>query len=140
MSTPERRLLEGIVVWAHRHARAVFAIALVLALVAAAGISRLRFDADVLRLLPANGVAVPAFRTYLERFGTFDDLYVVFSAPEGHTIDEYEVEIDRWVDALRTAPELARVDSGRIDDSRDWGWLSAHELLLLHEDNLREAL
>ena len=35
---------------------------------------------------------------------------------------------------------MARVDSGRIDDSRDWGWLADHELLLLDDANLREAL
>jgi uncharacterized protein len=137
---PGDPLLERIVVWAHRRAHLVFVVAAVFVLVSLAGISRLRFDPDVLRLLPANGAAVPAFRTYLQRFGTLDDLYVVFSAPEGHTIDEYDDEIDAWIEALRAAPELSRVDSGQIDDSRDWSWLSARELLLLDDVNLREAL
>ena len=133
-------LLERIVIWAHRHARVVFAVAFMLVLISLGGIARLHFDPDVLRLLPADGVAVPAFRAYLQRFGTLDDLYVVFSAPDGYTIDEYDDEIAAWIDALRAAPELSRVDSGRIDESRDWSWLAAHELLLLDEANLREAL
>src|SRR5688572_23942299 len=133
-------VLERIVIWAHRHARVVFAVAFALVLISLGGIAQLRFDPDVLRLLPADGVAVPAFRAYLQRFGTLDDLYVVFSAPDGYTIDEYDAEIAAWIAALRAAPELSRVDSGRIDQSRDWSWLAAHELLLLDEANLREAL
>ena len=42
--------------------------------------------------------------------------------------------------ALAAVPEITRVDQGRIDDSRDWGWLADHELLLLDDANLREAL
>ena len=37
-------------------------------------------------------------------------------------------------------PELRRVDSGRLDGSRDWGWLADRQLLLLSDDQLSEAL
>ncbi len=104
------------------------------------GLQRVTFDADVLRLLPARGQAIPAFRDYLERFGTLDDLFVVFTAPEQHAISEYDEEIERWVAALRETPELRRVDSGRLDGSRDWGWLADRQLLLLSDDQLSEAL
>ncbi len=40
----------------------------------------------------------------------------------------------------RPSPEITRVDPGRIDDTRDWGWLADHELLLLDDANLHEAL
>lgn len=110
------------------------------AALSAAGIRGLTFDADVLRLLPAQGRAIPAFRTFLERFGSLDDLYVVFTAPDGYTVADYEDEIDAWVTTLAAVPEITRVDQGRIDDTRDWGWLADHELLLLDDANLHEAL
>ena len=73
--------------------------------------------------------------------GSLDDLYVVFSAPDGYTIGDYEDDIDAGGSTtLAAAPEIARVDPGRIDDSRDWGWLADHELLLLDDANLHEAL
>ena len=131
---------ERVVIWAHEHRRRVFAGVAVLIAVSLAGLQRVTFDADVLRLLPARGLAIPAFRDYLERFGTLDDLFVVFTAPEPHAVSEYDEEIERWVAALRETPELQRVDSGRLDASRDWGWLADRQLLLLSDDQLSEAL
>lgn len=125
---------------AHRRRRLVFAGALCLAIASAFGIRNLTFDADVLRLLPARGQAIPAFRTFLQRFGTLDDLYVVFTAPQDYTVADYEDDIASWIASLSATPEITRVDSGRIDESRDWAWLADHELLLLDDGNLREAL
>ena len=82
------------------------------------------FDADILSLLPQNGRVIPAFREFLARFGTLDQLYVVCTAADGHTIDEYRDEIAVWVEQLRAAPEIATVDTGTIDRSRDFGWLA----------------
>src|SRR5262249_11893907 len=48
--------------------------------------------------------------------------------------------IGEWTDALRAAPEIARVDSGIIDRTRDFGWLADHQLLLLHGRALDTAL
>jgi len=131
---------ERVVIWAHEHRLRVFAGVAVLIAVSLVGLQRVTFDADVLRLLPARGRAIPAFRDYLERFGTLDDLFVVFTAPEQHAISEYDEAIERWVAALRETPELRRVDSGRLDGSRDWGWLADRQLLLLSDDQLSEAL
>jgi predicted RND superfamily exporter protein len=131
---------ERVVIWAHRRRLLVIAGAAFLLALSAIGLSRVTLDADVLRLLPATGHAIPAFRDYLERFGTLDDLFVVFTAPDGHAIGEYDAEIDEWVDTLRTVPELRAVDSGRLDGSRDWGWLADRQLLLLDQPRLAEAL
>ena len=131
---------ERVVIWAHEHRLRVFAGVAVLIAVSLVGLQRVAFDADVLRLLPARGRAIPAFREYLERFGTLDDLFVVFTAPEPHAISEYDEEIERWVAALREMPELRRVDSGRLDGSRDWSWLADRQLLLLSDEHLAEAL
>jgi predicted RND superfamily exporter protein len=118
----------------------VFVGAACLLALSAFGLRRITFDADVLRLLPSSGEAVPAFRTFLQQFGTLDDLYVVFTAPEGFAAGDYEGEIDGWIAALRAAPEIARVDSGRPDADRDWSWLAERELLLFDEPTLSAAL
>jgi predicted RND superfamily exporter protein len=131
---------EGAVTWAHRRRVLVFSGAAVLLALSVLGLRQISFDANVLRLLPEGGEAVPAFRTFLARFGTLDDLYVVFTAPDGHAIDEYDATIESWVEALRALPELTRVDSGRLEASRQWTYLLDHELLLLDERNLGRAL
>ncbi len=104
------------------------------------GARRLSFDADILALLPQNGRVTPAFREFLARFGTLDQLYVVFTAADGHAIGDYSEEIDAWIEQLRQAPEIAAVDAGVVDRSRDFGWLADRQLLLLRGDALEEAL
>ena len=136
MISPIARILS----WSSRHRAAVAAAALCLVAFAGFGATRLTFDTDVLSLLPRDGTMVPAFRTYVERFGSLDELYVVFTAPAGHAIGDYGGEIDAWTDALRAAPEVVRVDTGVADRSRDLRWLADRQLLLLGEPALRTAL
>jgi predicted exporter len=100
----------------------------------------LTFDTDVLALLPRDGRTVPAFRSFVEHFGSLDELYVVFTAPDGHDINDYAAEIERWVTALRAAPEIVRVDTGTFDRTRDLGWLADRQLLLLGSGALDTAL
>ena len=51
-------------------------------LISLEGTRRLSFDADVLSLLPRDNRVIQTFRTFLARFGTLDQLYVVFTAPD----------------------------------------------------------
>ena len=83
---------------------------------------------------------MPAFRTFLQRFGSLDRLLVVFTAPEGKTSADYNEEISGWVSALRAAPEIESVDSGVAGPDRDWAWLGEHALLLMHGPALDAAL
>lgn len=108
--------------------------------VAVMGLLRVRFDADVLRLVPSSSPPLRAFHTFINTFGTLDDLYIVFSAPEGASVSDYDEIIDGWLQVLRAAPEILRVDSGRPDASRDWSWLADRELLLLDDERLTTAL
>lgn len=133
-------LIPRILIWSRRHRVMVAFGALCLAALSAAGVRRLSFDTDVLSLLPRDGRVIPAFRTFLERFGSLDQLYVVFTAPEGHSISDYEAEIEGWIERLRRLPEIARVDGGLSDRSRDLSWLVDRQLLLLRDDLLQEAL
>ncbi len=130
----------AIVRAAHRRRRLVAALCVAAALLSAVGIRRLSFDSDVLSLLPDDRGTISAFKTVVGRFGNLDQLYVVFTAAEGHAISDYQDQIDRWIEALRAAPEIARVDSGGIDRSRDFTWLAERQLVLLPPPLLAEAL
>jgi predicted exporter len=118
----------------------VVAAAVSLAAISGLGFRGLSFDTDVLNLLPREGRIVPAFRTFVESFATVDDLYVVLSAPPGKEIGDYDDEIEAWIDRLRATSGIARVDTGRLDRTRDLNWLADRRLLLLTDDRLKEAL
>jgi uncharacterized protein len=102
--------------------------------------TRVRFDTDVLSLLPRSGATIPAFRRYVDMFGGIDELYVIFTAPEGRAIADYDDDVAAWTAALQAAPEIALVDTGTGDSSSNFGWLADRELLLLPSDALDEAL
>jgi len=133
-------LIHHVVVWAHRRRWIVFSLSLLLVVVCGIGLTRLRLDADVINLLPRQGRAISPFRTYLQQFGSLDQLFVVFTAAEGHSIGDYSGDIDRWIAALRGAPEIEWVDAGVAGADRDWAWLGNHQLLLLRGDALQNAL
>ena len=124
-------MIRPILRWAHAHRIAVLAAAAVLAIASAASLRRLQFDANVLHLLPRDGVAVPAFRDYLERFGSVDYLYVIVDAPEGTELGDYDETVEALTTALRQAPEIAHVDAGPRDRGHDWRYLSDRVLLLV---------
>jgi predicted RND superfamily exporter protein len=133
-------LIPSIVSWSRRHRAVVLLGAACLAAASIAGMRSLSFDTDVLSLLPHDGRVVPAFRTFVASFGSVDELYVVLTAPAGHEISEYEDVVDEWAGRLKKAPEIGRVDTGRVDESRDLRWLADHRLLLLADDTLGRAL
>jgi predicted RND superfamily exporter protein len=147
-------LIPSILSWSRRHRAVVVLGTLCLAGAAVVGMLGLRFDTDVLGLLPREGRIVPAFRTYVEAFGSVDDLYVVLTAPPGRQIRDYAADVEAWADRLRQLPGITRVDTGLVDPSRDLTWFADRRLLLLspeggrleraldrfHGDALRESL
>src|SRR6185503_6805882 len=58
----------------------------------------------------------------------------------GYPIADYNDRIEAWIDQLRAAPEIDRVDTGVADQSRNVGWLADRQLLLLDQRTLDEAL
>lgn len=132
--------IPDILIWARRHRVAVVGAMTVLAVASMAAIRGLTFDTDVLTLLPRDGTTVPAFRSFVAHFGSLDELYVVFTAPGGQNIGDYEDEIDQWIARLRAAPEILRVDTGTFDRTRDLTWLGDRQLLLLGGESLQSAL
>jgi predicted RND superfamily exporter protein len=132
--------IRSIVLTAYRRRTIVGVGFLSLGLIASAGVTRLSFDTDVLSLLPQKGRAIPGFKEFLAKFGNLDQLYLVFTAPEGQSIDDYADDVDAWVEQLRQAPEIRGVEVAAVDTSRDFSWLADHQLLLLNDRALDEAL
>jgi hypothetical protein len=133
-------VLERLLLAAFRRRRLVLIAAALTAVVATALLTRLRLDSNVLHLLPQRGPAVQAFQQYLESFGTLDRLYIVIETAAGSTIAEHEDAIGGYLGTLRALPEIATVDAGVTDETRDWTYLLDRQLLLLDPVELDAAL
>ena len=90
-------MIERLLRSSYTRRRAVLLIASVLLAVALLLVSRVSFDANIIGLLPRKSPAVKSFDTYLQSFGTFDHIYVLFEVPEGHRISEEEEFVGRYV-------------------------------------------
>lgn len=123
---------------ARRHAGAVLVAAAALTVLGVVLVTRITFDANILRLLPQRSPAVQSFRTFLEDFGSLDHVYVVFESPD--SIDDRADFVDAYVEALRGAPEIASVDAQIFEPGKDWTYLSDRALLLLGPDEAAQAL
>lgn len=133
-------MIPSVLRWARAWRLPVLAAAVAAAVLGLIALRGLTFDADVLHLLPKQGRAVPAFEQFLQRFGSLDHLYVVFEAPAGRSIDEYQDQIDAFVARLKALPEIERVDAGLFGEGRDWRYLADRVLLVLSPERAAEAL
>ena len=130
--------MESVLVFARRHATFVFGIAMVAALSGILLVSRVSFDANILRLLPQRSPSVRDFQVFLRNFGSLDHLYVVFNS--AGAIGDHGELVDRYVEALRHAPEIESVDAQLFEPGKDWSYLSDRELYLLGADPAAAAL
>lgn len=101
-------------------------------------VSRISFDANILRLLPQRSPSVRDFQLFLRVFGSLDHLYVVFNS--AGAIGDHGDLVDRYVEALRHAPEIESVDAQLFEPGKDWSYLSDRELYLLGADGAAAAL
>ena len=72
--------------------------------------TQLRFETDVLNLLPQKEPAVVNFRQTLEEFGSADVLLVVVRVPPDVALAPYEVFVDRLGERLEASPLFSQVD------------------------------
>jgi uncharacterized protein len=131
---------EGVLDFARRKRTAILISGLVLSLFAAAAMTRVPFESDILKLIPQGGPAVSAFQVYVDHFDSLDFVYVLFDAPPGHAISEYDDFVDQYVAALRTMPKIAYVEAKFVDSGRDWDYLFDRVLLLLGPPGAENAL
>jgi predicted RND superfamily exporter protein len=134
------RLVQALMTWSHARRGLVLAVGAALAIASLVPVLHIRFETDVLHLMPRDSGAVDAFETYLERFGSLDALYVYVEAPGDEVIADYRDYVDALAGALRSLPDVRRVDAGLLDQSRDWAYLTDRQLLLLDDAGFAEAL
>lgn len=99
-------LLLRIALFSERHYKAVLIGTLLLAAASGVLVNSMRFDPDILGLLPKNDPAVETFRETLEEFGGLDVLLVVVRVPEGAVIDPYQQFVTSLGQELETLPEI----------------------------------
>jgi len=131
---------ELVLDFARRRRTAVLISGLVLAIGGTAALTRVPFESDILKLIPQGGPAVQAFQTYVDHFDSLDFVYVLFDAPPGHTISEYEDVVEAYFAELRTVPQIEYVDAAFFGPGRDWDYLLDRVLLLLGPEGARSAL
>lgn len=133
-----RGRLSSVLTFARRHRPLVFALSAGAALVGALLVSRVSFDANVLRLLPQRSPSVHNFQTFLESFGSLDHLYVVFES--SGPIGDHRDLIDAYVDRLRHEPAIESVDAQLFEPGKDWRYVSDRALYLLGPEDAATAL
>jgi predicted exporter len=130
--------VESVLTFARRHTTSVFVAAIVAALAGLFLVSRVSFDANILRLLPRRSPAVQNFEIFLRDFGSLDHLYIVFESEDA--IGGHRDLVDAYVGALRKAPEIESVDAQLFEPGKDWSYLADRELYVLGADGAAEAL
>lgn len=113
-----RPLLVRLALFARRRYRPIFVVAALLMVVSVGLITRLKFDPDVLNLLPRRDPVVSTFLDTINTFGTIDYLLVAVRVPEGAVLDPYETFVDRLGERLREVPEIGEVED-RLGDTQE---------------------
>ena len=107
-------MIQSALAWlasfARRRHRAVFVAVAALAVICLLSASRLRFDTEILNLLPKDDPVVTTFRSTIEDFGSLDYLLVLVQLPEDGPLDPYLSFVDELGSGLEELPEIDYVD------------------------------
>ena len=103
------RILHALARLCLRHSKQIAIAAFLVALIAVAGASRIRFDPDLLNLIPQNNREVNEFRKVLRDLGTLDNHVVVLELPKGVDVSTYEPLIESIAEGYRKNPRVADV-------------------------------
>lgn len=127
------KLADRLVKVALNSPRAVLAVALVVIFAGIAAGSRIRFDTDVLNLLPQSDLLVSRFRQVLEEFGATETLLVVERIGNQEDLDLALALADALEAELRKSPYISRVEARIKDPLQLAEAVSAHAFLFLDE-------
>jgi predicted RND superfamily exporter protein len=105
-----RSVLERLLVGSARRPRAVFAITVLVVALGTVAASRLRFDPDVLKLLPEHNAAVNTYRQTLVDFGTADYFVAGVRIPEGAPVDPYVSFADALAERMKATGLFTAVE------------------------------
>jgi hypothetical protein len=101
------RIADWLTGLAVNHRRAIFWGAGLVALLSILSASRLRFNPDILSLIPQNNKEVNDFRDVLQKMGTLDQHIVVVEIPPGRQVEDYEPLIESLARRYRALPTVA---------------------------------
>lgn len=103
------RLADALTRLAVHHRRAVFWAAVAVALLSLLAASRLRFNPDILSLVPENDKEVNDFKEVVQKMGTLDQHIVVVEIPPEQQMDDYEALVESLARRYRALPTVADV-------------------------------
>ena len=107
-------MIERVLAWsasfARRRHRAVFVVAAVLAVLCVSSATTLRFDTEILNLLPDDDPVVTTFRSTIEDFGSLDYLLVLVRLPEDQPLDPYLSFVDELGSSMDELEEIDYVE------------------------------
>jgi predicted RND superfamily exporter protein len=103
------RIADGLASLAVHRRRTIFWVAAALAVLSIVSAARLRFNPDILSLIPQNNKEVNDFRHVLETMGTLDQHIVVVRLPPGRQVDDYEPLIESLARRYKALPTVADV-------------------------------
>jgi predicted RND superfamily exporter protein len=132
--------LHRLALFARRRYRLIFALTAALVAVSLAGAARLRFDTDVLNLLPRKSPQVGTFRRALEEFGSLDYLLIAVRLPEQVVLDPYEEYVDELAARLEGLEMLERVEFRLGEMEELIGTFLPRAILFLDHDERRQLL
>lgn len=103
------RFLNALAALSLRHSKQIAIAAAVVAVVAIAGATRLRFDPDILNLIPQNNRQVNEFRKVLRDLGTLDNHVVILHMPPGADVNTYDSLIESIAQGYRKNERIEQV-------------------------------
>lgn len=127
------KVADRLVKVALKSPRWVLAVAGVVVLAGIVAGSRIRFDTDVLNLLPQDDPLVDRFRQVFEEFGATETLLVVERIGHQEDLDLALALADALEVELRKSPYISRVEARLEDPLQFADAVLAHALLFLDE-------
>jgi predicted RND superfamily exporter protein len=103
------RILDALARLCLRRNKEILIAALVLAVLAVLGATRISFDPDLLNLIPQQNKQVNEFRKVLKDLGTIDYHIVLMDMPKGRDVHDYDTLIDAVAEGYRKNPRIEDV-------------------------------
>jgi predicted RND superfamily exporter protein len=103
------RILDALARLCLRRNKEILIAALVLAVLAVLGATRISFDPDLLNLIPQENKQVNEFRKVLKDLGTIDYHIVLMDMPKGRDVHDYDTLIDAVAEGYRKNPRIEDV-------------------------------
>ena len=133
------RILDRLASLCIERSKLILFIAFLLLIVAIAGITRLRFDPELLNSIPQKNREVSEFKKVLTEMGTVDYHVAVLSIPPGHEASEYESLITSIAEAFKKRTDVEDVQYRIPNPLQFIDELLPQSLLLLTPEELQKV-